>query len=112
MKCFLVSSLVVGAALFAGRQSIDQAPEARATFTYGDNIWGLAFSADGKKLGAAGDGGMVRVWDTASHREWFAFRHETQRVCAAFSPGGRVLVTGGPKEKLVLWELALGRDDS
>ncbi|MFI5494369.1 TIR domain-containing protein [Actinoplanes sp. NPDC051859] len=69
----------------------------------------MSFSADGRMLAAAGDGGVVRLLDTTDPRKP---RQITQVVgddvangFATLSPDGRTLATDSPGMGLQLWDL-------
>lgn len=78
----------------------------------------LAFSLDGRLLAAVGGRpglanprGEVQVWDVATGRERGEFVGHTERAtCVAFSPDGRMLVTGSIDRTVRLWEVASGKE--
>ncbi len=67
----------------------------------------LHFSPDGETL-ASNAGGQVRLWDARTGRLTGALGEvaESPSLCAAFSPDGRVLVSGTSEQGLRAWELA------
>jgi WD40 repeat protein len=70
-------------------------------------IFGLALSADGKRLASLSADKSLRIWDTQSGVELFSLRgpiHDWHAV--AFSPDGRRLATVGKGSAIVLWEAA------
>lgn len=76
----------------------------------------VVFTNDGRSLVSVCDGGFVKTWNVATGEEQASWKeHQQQIYCAAISPDGKWLVTGGgnwttgdPGELLV-WELASGR---
>jgi WD40 repeat protein len=73
------------------------------------------FSPDGKRVATVSrenttSDSSVRVWDVASGQE-LTNVHTGRCICAAFSPDGQLLVTGGgPADSEVLvWEVATGK---
>jgi len=78
-------------------------------------INGVACSADGKKIAAAGDNGAVTVWDLPSGTLLLTLGKDLQSADAvAFSPDGRLLAaavaTGGRRGNAVqVWDLASGQ---
>jgi WD40 repeat protein/serine/threonine protein kinase len=59
------------------------------------NVWGLAFSPDGRRVGTASDG-SVKVWDAETGQERFTLSNEpkAQAWSVAFSPDGRWVAAG------------------
>jgi WD40 repeat protein len=79
-------------------------------------IWGAAFSPDGKRLATASNDGTVRVWAwTPAH---FDSRQESKPTLhvhiggygnrVAFSPDSRRLVTGGEMQTVKVWDANTG----
>lgn len=82
---------------------------------------GAAFSPDGR-LAARGHGQIITVWDTATGQDRFELVGHTGAVSTvAFSPDGRLLLSGGKDGTLRIWDpqkgtqlaafIALGRED-
>jgi WD40 repeat protein len=78
----------------------------RATLAYGDTVWGVGFSSDGKIVGAAGLKGL-RLW-AATGKELAAHKDFGQRALA-FSPAGAVLAVSRNMDVL-LWDTAAGKE--
>ncbi len=59
--------------------------------------WRVAFSPDGKILTTLGGMGSFRLWDakTGQHIRTLKRDPGTSNSCVVFSPGGRMIVTGG-----------------
>ena len=65
----------------------------------------LAWSADGRRLAAAGDDAIVRIWDAASLELLAALGGHTDAVHAlAFSRDGRLLASAGMDGTVRLWD--------
>jgi WD40 repeat protein len=73
-----------------------------------DSVYGLVFSPDGKRLGAAADGG-IRFWDpvTRAGLAPLGLPVRGARVLA-FSPDGRRLAAGGDAAKVVIVDANTG----
>jgi RNA polymerase sigma factor (sigma-70 family) len=70
-----------------------------------------AVSADGKRVATCDDGG-VRVWDVSSGKELrrFAVENLNQLLAVVFTPDGGGLLTSTLKTRLVLWDVATGKE--
>jgi hypothetical protein len=70
-------------------------------------VLALAFSADGKRLAAAGFEGL-ELWDLVTNQHLRTLRNGNSNHCVAFSRDGRLLASGSDNQA-VLWEVATGR---
>lgn len=69
----------------------------------------LAWSADGRRLGAALLDGSSVIWDVAGGRIiWTERGHPQPALSAAFSPDGAWFVTGGHAGQIAVWDAASG----
>jgi len=69
-------------------------------------IASVAFSPDGKLVGAACSDGTARLLDASTGMERLALKgHDDYVVAVAFSPDGRVLATGSFDRTARLWDL-------
>jgi WD40 repeat protein/predicted Ser/Thr protein kinase len=88
-------------------------PDARPPDTHFDlprQVWGLAFSADGR-LASAGADGTVRVWDVAVGKELLTLKGHSGRVAGvAYSPDGRRLASAGADETVRVWDAVSGHE--
>ena len=71
-------------------------------------ILALAVSPNGMTVAAAGEDGVIRLWDPATGEEKAVFEQETPVEALAFSPDGKTLAAGGGY-KTWLWEVATGK---
>lgn len=75
----------------------------------GEAALSLAVAPDGKVLAAGSDKG-VRLWDVSTGAELRMLGENEQRIGAiAFSPDGRILVSGNSDGVIKFWDLATGK---
>jgi WD40 repeat protein len=73
-------------------------------------IFRIAFSADGRRLLAAGIDGHARTWDVPSGKLQVTLETGAMLTAAAWSPDGRWIATGGLDRRVRLWDSAAGRE--
>ena len=74
-------------------------------------IFGVGWSADGKRLATAGKDGTVRIWDVSQGppRSPLIVRgHAGEVLCVAFHPGGSVIASGGADRHVRIWDAKTG----
>jgi WD40 repeat protein len=70
----------------------------------------FAFSADGARLAAGRDNGVIERWDTATGYLLPPLRgHQGNVLAVAFSPDGRSLASAGEDGTVCIWETATGQ---
>jgi WD40 repeat protein len=59
-----------------------------------DDLYGIAFSRDGKTLATCGYGGNLIAWNTAEGKPAWTHKLPYVTYCLAFTPDGKSIVTG------------------
>jgi len=85
---------------------------------HGDVVRGIAFSPDGTHLASAAEAsagpedGNVRVWAFKEGREVLRLKdaHLSGAYAVAYSPDGKLLASCGKDAKVMLWNMANGRE--
>lgn len=73
------------------------------------DVTGLRFSRDGRRLAMGREDGSVDVWDLASARRiWSARKHLASIGTLDFSPDGRLLASGGQDRQICVWDADMG----
>jgi WD40 repeat protein len=75
-----------------------------------NGVHGVAFSADGSLLAAAGGDGTVCVWETKTGKLARLEGHRERVTAVAFAPKGNLLASGGGDNLVRLWDAAGGKE--
>ncbi|MGI5227777.1 AAA family ATPase [Actinoallomurus sp. CA-142502] len=106
----------IGAPLIGQDEQADAVPSGPAgrTIPTGHHldVFGLAFSPDGRTFATAGSDGKARLWDTATHNQLGGplIGHSGSVTDVAFGPGGGVLATAGADGTARLWDVSAPGD--
>jgi WD40 repeat protein len=75
-------------------------------------LWGIAFSSDGKRVALAGEGiNPVKIWDATTGELLLSgdLGHAIPPIDIAFSPDGKLAITGGLDQKAKVWDTTSGQ---
>jgi len=107
----LGAAVAVGAGLYQGQRSPALAPP--LTIHSGGRVWKLALSRDGRLLADNSTTGQVKLYDTATGQQRYAFA--VRPAIMFFSPDGRRLLTlsarpssTNPNGGVQVWDTATG----
>lgn len=77
-----------------------------------DGLYSVSFAADAGQLVTASDDGMVTIWACDTKRVLSRFRvaEPLQRLPLAFSPCGKMLITGHREHIAKLWNISTGKE--
>ncbi|MEP6707862.1 MAG: protein kinase, partial [Pyrinomonadaceae bacterium] len=80
---------------------------------YVAEVWGLAFSPDGRWLVASYTDGAILLWDVKEREVTASFNEHSGSVRAvAFSPDGRRLASASEDKSVIIWNASQSRKES
>jgi eukaryotic-like serine/threonine-protein kinase len=89
--------------------SLNDARLPRSLPGHKEEVWGLAFSPDGRILASASDDYLIKLWDVRAGRELHTLEgHGSLVTAVAFSPDGKLLASSSYDMKIRLWNPATG----
>ena len=82
-------------------------------FNYTTEVWGLAFSRDGRWLVSSYNDGAILLWDMKDRKRAAGFNEHSASVrSAAFSPDGERLASASEDQSIILWNAKTGNKES
>ena len=75
-------------------------------FVHANDVYGLAFSPDGRLLATGSGDHTARLWELASGQERTRLTHDDTVWAVAFSPDGRQLASGSENGIVRVWDVA------
>ncbi|WP_292738205.1 caspase family protein [Nostoc sp. JL31] len=75
-----------------------------------DEVWGVAFSPDGKTIASGSYDTSVKLWNAATGKEITTFKGHSDEVnSVAFSPDGKTIASASSDNTVKLWDAAKGK---
>ena len=85
----------------------------RVRLRHADIVTGVACAPDGSFVAAAGQDGIIRLWDPLTGKERARLRGHTGAVqCLALVPDGKTLASGGKDATICLWDVTAKRTEA
>ncbi|MBI1684802.1 WD40 repeat domain-containing protein [Caulobacter hibisci] len=84
--------------------------EFRRTYVHEKTVSGVAFDPKGKRLAAAGYGGVSLWWSRIADQKPTVMKWAGSHVALAYSPDGKFLVSSMQENQLHGWRLSDGKD--
>ena len=85
----------------------------RARMTHDREVWGLAFSPDGKWLVSSHEDGALMLWDAAEREPVANFNEHSAAVRSlAFSPDGKRLASASEDRSIIVWLVESGEKEA
>jgi WD40 repeat protein len=70
----------------------------------------VAFNSDGTRIAAGGGEGTIKLFNSATGREWASLTHRDELTFSvAFSTDGKTLATGNNDDEVILWDMVAAK---
>jgi WD40 repeat protein len=68
-------------------------------------VWGVTFSADGRRVFSSGSDGTVKIWEAETGREVLSLLHGRDEITSmSLSPDGYKIVSAGTSGTIKVWD--------
>jgi Tol biopolymer transport system component len=105
--------MVAGGAVAEGAPTYTAPQHTPLVLRVSEEVWGVEWSPDGRRLASASDNGAVLLWDAQTGQQQALLRgHEAVVWVVAWSPDGRRLASASSDGTVRLWDVQTGQQQA